>query len=80
MCVKDEVETLGRVAMVKFEQTGERPSRVEGKDRGLGVARKRQIESAMGASMTAFLPSGVLVPRLREGGCGSRYSRAHWRP
>ena len=79
--VKDEIEGLGRGTAVKFDEVGEGRALLEGDDGKQSVAREGQIESGLGPSMRmpVFLPSGGVVPRLRDGGSSYRCSSVHGR-
>ena len=58
--MKDKVEGLGRVTVVKFEEVGEGLALLEWNDGKQGIAREGQIESGLGSSMPVpvFLPGG----------------------
>lgn len=82
--MKDEVEGLGRVTVVKFEKVGEGLALLEGNDGKQGIASEGQIESGLGSAMPVpvFLPDGgvafVVVavfdaPVFADGLCGTGF-------
>ena len=58
--MKDEAESLARVAVIELEEVSEGLALLKGNEGNQGIARERQIESGPGSSMavTVFLPSG----------------------
>lgn len=69
--MKNEVEGLGRVSVVKLEEMREGFALLEGNDGEQGIARECQIESGLWSSMAVpvFLPGGgvaFVVVAVRE--------------
>ncbi len=82
--MKDEVEGLGRVTVVKLEEVGEWLALLEGNDGKQGIASEGQIESGLGSSMpvpvflpgrgVAFVVVAVLDAPVFAGGlCGTGF-------